>query len=115
MRLPRHSHAYPAVTFVLKGGFAETFGNRWVHECRELSFLVKPAGADHSNRYSGRGSHSFIIECTDNGELYEGLQSITPQVGSGPIVADALATLAAFRSNAPEMSLRASELAATLI
>jgi AraC family transcriptional regulator len=65
LRLPRHAHEHPAITFVLAGGFRETFGSI-THECTTLSLLFKPAGAEHVNTYSSAGARSFIVEPLPN-------------------------------------------------
>jgi AraC family transcriptional regulator len=115
LRLPRHSHTHAALTFILAGGFTETFGPGRTHECRELSLLFKPAGAEHSNHYAPAGARSFIVECTVAGDWFDGLHRLAPQVGSGALVAPAAAALRAFRSAAPEAPICAEELAAGLI
>lgn len=64
MRLPRHAHADDAITLVLRGDFAESFGGRAV-ACRRGGLLVKPAGAAHTNRYGARGARSLLIDVAD--------------------------------------------------
>lgn len=59
--LGKHSHPHPALTFVLAGGFIEAFGPR-KFDCSQLSILVKPAFADHNNKYGSAGARSLIVE-----------------------------------------------------
>lgn len=109
-RLGVHRHAFPAVTFVLRGGFAEDFGPGRLHECGAMSVLVKPAGAPHSNRYSSRGARSFILECTDDSAPFGELDDCAPHVAGARLVLPMLELYAAFLMSAPERLVLAEEI-----
>ena len=108
-RLGRHRHAYPAVTFVLQGGFCEDFGAGRVHDCGAMSVLLKPADAIHSNRYSRHGARSFILECTSSSTREDTLDRCAPQFGLAALVSPMLELYAAFRAGAPEQRVLAEE------
>lgn len=110
-RLSTHRHAYPAVTFVLRGGFVEDFGAGRAHECLTMSVLVKPSDAVHSNRYSHHGARSFILECTNECTTFSALEGCEPHLGIARLVVPLLELYAAFRAGAPERQLLAEEIA----
>ena len=110
-RLGLHRHAFPAVTFVLRGAFAEDFGPGRMHDCRAMSVLVKPAGAPHSNRYSTRGARSFILECTHDATQFGELDACPPHLGRACLVLPMLELYEAFVTSAPERLLLAEEIA----
>jgi len=108
-RIARHRHAYPAVTLVLGGGFLEDFGAGHTHQCGAMSVLVKPADAPHSNRYSGHGARSFIVECTSDCAAFDALERAAPQPGLARVVLPLLELYAAFHETAPERQVLAEE------
>src|SRR5690242_8175883 len=108
-RLGRHSHAFPAVTLVLAGGFSEDFGRGRTHECGAMSVLVKPSGALHTNGYSKQGARSFILECTRESAAYPVLDESAPQHAAARLTAPMLELYAAFRTGAPERAMLADE------
>jgi AraC family transcriptional regulator len=110
-RLGRHCHAHPAITFVLRGGFAEDFGVDGELSCGAMSMLLKPAGAAHSNRYSKIGARSFILECVSPSPLFEGLDRGRPRLGPSHVVLRLLELYSAFRADSPERLLLAEEVA----
>jgi len=59
--LPRHDHECANINLTLGGSFRETIGNH-PQECESDSFLVKPAGESHGNKYGDKGAHCLIIE-----------------------------------------------------
>jgi AraC family transcriptional regulator len=59
--LPRHDHECANINLTLNGSFRETIGNR-PQECEADSFLVKPPGESHANKYGEIGAHCLIIE-----------------------------------------------------
>ena len=59
--LPRHDHECANINLTLDGSFRETVGNR-PQECEAGSFLVKPPGESHGNKYGQKGAHCLIIE-----------------------------------------------------
>ena len=61
LRLPRHCHENANVTLVLGGGFEEVVQQR-AYYCRPSTALLKPAGAQHFDRYGKQGAHSLILE-----------------------------------------------------
>lgn len=108
-RIARHRHAYPAVTLVLRGGFLEDFGAGHTHDCAEMSVLVKPADAPHSNHYSSHGARSFIVECTTECDAFDALERAGPQPGFARIVVPLLELYAAFHARGPERQVLAEE------
>lgn len=113
-RLGRHCHAYPAITFVLRGGFSENFGADGELSCGAMSVLLKPAGAAHSNTYSKFGARSFILECVSPSPLFEGLDRGRPRLAPAQYVRRMLDLYAAFRDGAPERLVLAEEIALEL-
>jgi AraC family transcriptional regulator len=113
--LPLHAHPDPALTFVVRGGFTESFARTKTHRCDELELLFKPGGAEHTNRYAVTGAHSCIIEREVRDELHESLQRVAPRVDGGALVAEALRVCAAFQRREPEAALRAEELIARIV
>ena len=61
LRLESHVHRRASLTCVLDGGFEETVRNR-AFECGPHTFLFKPAGERHANRYGSSGAHCLLIE-----------------------------------------------------
>ena len=59
--LPRHDHECANINLTLDGSFRETLGSR-PQECETGSFLVKPPGESHANKYGRKGAHCLIIE-----------------------------------------------------
>lgn len=59
--LPRHDHECANINLTLNGSFREIIGNR-PQECEADSFLVKPPGESHANKYGETGAHCLIIE-----------------------------------------------------
>jgi AraC family transcriptional regulator len=59
--LPRHDHQCANINLTLEGSFRETVGNL-PQECETASFLVKPPGESHGNKYGRSGAHCLIIE-----------------------------------------------------
>src|SRR5262249_806032 len=60
-RITRHCHENAEVSLVLDGEFEEvvlrsTFG------CGRMNALLRPAEAEHVNRYGARGAHCLIVE-----------------------------------------------------
>jgi AraC family transcriptional regulator len=110
-RLGKHRHAYPAITFVLRGGFSENFGADGELSCGAMSVLLKPAGAAHSNAYSKLGARSFILECVSASALFAGLDRGAPRLASANHVPRMLDLYAAFRDEAPERLVLAEEIA----
>lgn len=97
--LGKHAHPHPALTFVVAGGFTEAFGRTALH-CDRLSILLKPAGADHTNRYGNAGARSFIIEqlpvAASRGAL--SLAGSTPALAPATLVPCVLRLYGAFRA-----------------
>lgn len=62
--LPRHSHPYPSLTFVLTGSFTEVSGRR-EHCVTEQSLIVKPAAEVHTDHIGRQGAHSLLMEIPD--------------------------------------------------
>ncbi|MDQ3063263.1 MAG: AraC family transcriptional regulator [Acidobacteriota bacterium] len=58
--LPRHDHDCATIDLTLDGSFREIIGNR-PQECETDSFLVKPPGESHDNKYGEKGAHCLII------------------------------------------------------
>jgi AraC family transcriptional regulator len=108
-RLGKHRHAFPALTFVLTGGFSEDFGRGRVHECGPMSVLSKASDAVHSNTYSDVGARSFIIECTTDNELTRVIERSTPRLARPRVTLTLLRAYDAFRTNAPEQRVLAEE------
>ena len=112
-RLAAHAHRHTAVTFVLTGGFEERVDRR-PFECRSMSLLVKPAGAEHSNRYGTAGARSLFVELI--GREADRCDGRSRLVGAEPFVVDdrlampALAVYCAFRSRAPNLRWEVEEL-----
>jgi AraC family transcriptional regulator len=113
-RLGRHRHAYPAITFVLRGGFSEDFGREGELSCGAMSVLLKPAGAAHSNTYSKFGARSFILECVSPSPLFERLDRVGPRLASARHVRRMLELYTAFVDGAPERLVLAEEIALEL-
>ena len=109
-RIGRHRHAYPAVTFVLRGGFTEDFGGSRSHDCGAMSVLCKPADAIHSNRYSRLGARSFILEYTGESPDRPALDRGAPRFGPSRLVMPMLELYTAFRTGAPERVVMAEEI-----
>ena len=61
LRLESHVHRRASLTCVLGGGFEETIRNQ-AFECSPHTFLFKPAGERHANRYGPAGAHCLLIE-----------------------------------------------------
>jgi AraC family transcriptional regulator len=61
LELPRHDHECANINFTLEGSFREIVGNL-PQECEDSSFLVKPPGESHGNKYGRYGAHCLIIE-----------------------------------------------------
>ena len=64
----RHEHAFPSWTLVLNGSFQEKFSREELI-CFPGSVLIKPATADHSNRYGATGAHCLLIEAREEDML----------------------------------------------
>lgn len=60
-RLPRHNHEGTNIAFVLNGSFTEILDRRSI-ECNPQSFLTKPAGESHANRYGRTGMRCLLME-----------------------------------------------------
>jgi AraC family transcriptional regulator len=113
-RLAKHRHEFPALTFVLRGGFSEDFGRGRTHECSVMSLLAKPSDAVHSNLYSNVGARSFILECTTENELFRGLERSLPRLARARLAPMLLRAYDAFRTSAPEQRVLAEECALEL-
>jgi AraC family transcriptional regulator len=61
LRLPPHEHESANIVFVIGGSFLES-SKRNTFDCNGGSFLLKPAGAKHSNHYSRTGARCLIAE-----------------------------------------------------
>ena len=114
-RLPRHAHRHPAITFVLSGSFVEDFGGRYCHSCHPQSIILKPAGAQHTNRYAESGARSFILECIGADPLFEGFERCAPQVGFEVLAPLLLELYFAFRDETPQQHLAAEEAAVEVL
>src|SRR5882762_5240805 len=60
LKLPRHSHERACFIFVIKGSFAETYGNR-SRDCGPLSLIYRPVGEVHSDHFSDLGGRCLNI------------------------------------------------------
>lgn len=67
-RVPRHEHALPSWTFVVSGLVEETFSSD-SFICRPGNVLMKPATADHTNRYGPACTRCLLIEVSANSEI----------------------------------------------
>jgi len=67
LTLAAHVHARPSITLVLAGQFEERFANV-AYECGPLDLLLKPAFAEHTNRYGARDARSLLIELESSAE-----------------------------------------------
>lgn len=61
VRMPRHAHEYSNVTVVINGEIEED-AEQGRYRGRSCSVVLKPAGAEHENRVSGRGVRTLTIE-----------------------------------------------------
>jgi hypothetical protein len=113
-RLPLHSHAHPAVTLVLRGGFTETFEGDTATSaasyrcCSNRRVQLTPIATPAAGLIRSSSSTPARVS-------YRGLERLTPQIGSGPLVVDGLRPFGAFRSKAPEAAIEAEELGITSV
>ena len=56
-----HQHGAAAICLVLQGGYVEQYRRRAI-ECVPKVVLLRPAGAEHDDRVSGKGARCFIVE-----------------------------------------------------
>jgi AraC family transcriptional regulator len=61
LRIPRHCHENAEISLVLGGRFEEVV-DQCTYDCGPASALLRPAGAEHVNRYGTRGAHCLIVE-----------------------------------------------------
>ncbi|HVT11041.1 MAG TPA: AraC family transcriptional regulator [Fimbriimonadaceae bacterium] len=61
LQIDRHVHQHTHFTFILEGGFVESY-DRIVLECDPGSTLFVPAGAPHTDRIRPDGAHTIGIE-----------------------------------------------------
>lgn len=61
LQIPRHCHENAEVSLVLNGRFEEVVG-QCTYECALTTALLRPAGAEHINRYGTHGAHCLIVE-----------------------------------------------------
>lgn len=70
LRLPRHDHAAATIVIVQEGEFEETVGRR-TFQCKAGTFLVKPNGAHHTNRYGESGSKAILVALPPTLPVYD--------------------------------------------
>ncbi|MFT5048854.1 MAG: AraC family transcriptional regulator [Chlamydiales bacterium] len=75
--LAPHAHRNGNVSLVFEGEFEESIDGHVVRP-GSASFVVKPGGAIHSNRYGARPVRAFVIEITQQREMELGLRSGQP-------------------------------------
>ena len=63
VRLAPHEHEDPSIVIAIEGSWCERVETR-AFECRRGSFLLKPAGARHSNVYSTEPARSVLLQFT---------------------------------------------------
>lgn len=84
-RIGAHEHSAASLNFVLRGSYGETFRNKSEDHVPD-TLLLKPAGAEHANRFDGSSASCLLIEIT--GEALESLvgraASRTPVVTRDP-------------------------------
>ncbi len=61
LRMPRHQHELPALSFVLAGGYAESVGAH-ERECMPLSLVFHPRGESHSVVFHQTNVRIFRVE-----------------------------------------------------
>ncbi len=68
LRLPRHSHEYSNVTIVTGGEIVEA-AERGEHHGHSCSVVMKPAGSEHENLVSSRGTRTLTIQMRNGSPL----------------------------------------------
>jgi AraC family transcriptional regulator len=61
LQIDRHAHQHSHFTFVMEGGFTESY-DRMVLECLPGSTLFVPAGEPHTDRIGPQGAHTIGVE-----------------------------------------------------
>lgn len=61
LQIDRHDHQHTHFTFILEGGFTESY-DRMVLECLPGSTLFVPADAPHTDRIGPEGAHTIGVE-----------------------------------------------------
>jgi len=92
-----HAHRSGNITLVFEGAFEESVGGR-VFQPRSASFVVKPGGTVHSNRYGPQPVRAFVIEIAPRreAELGMGAADSARWFDGGPSVGLLLEIYAAF-------------------
>ena len=108
-RLRDHAHDRAALTLILSGGMAESFG-RTECRCEPLTLLLKPAGAVHRDRYCATPTRSLIVELEEPDAAKD-----VVLVAGGTAVVLALALYRAILVKEPGFALRADELVASIV
>lgn len=60
-RLPKHSHQYPSLCFILQGGYVESYDGASL-DCQPSNVKFQPAGEAHTNFYGKKTVRIFIVE-----------------------------------------------------
>jgi AraC family transcriptional regulator len=86
--IPKHCHEQTYLSFVLEGGWSETFDNR-VRERSPLTLTIHPAGEIHSEVLDSRGASAFHVEFSPTWLLdledYARVFARPAQIESGPL------------------------------
>jgi AraC family transcriptional regulator len=103
--IPKHSHERTYLSFVLSGGWDETYGRDKTRERRPHTLAIHPAGEMHSEQIGDRGSRAFHIEFSD-----EWLQNLGDsaavlanpvQIENGPLIGQVLRLYGEFQRTDP--------------
>jgi len=61
MRIGRHMHERPYVSFLLRGSYTERYANQ-TRQCELGTVLVHPAGESHTNQFNQNGGRVLSLE-----------------------------------------------------
>jgi AraC family transcriptional regulator len=106
--IPRHCHERTYLSFVLEGGWYESYGSK-ARDRRPSTLTVHPAGEIHSERLDRQGARAFHVEFSlqwlDRLDRYAAVLARPAQIEGGPLTWHALRLHAEFRQNDPHSSM----------
>lgn len=118
LNIDRHVHEHPHFTFILEGGFTETY-DRLVLECSPGSALFVPSNRPHTDRISPFGAHTIGVELSK--ELADRVIGQTGLLQDARVLTDAKIQQAGwklyheFRSSDPAATLSMESIALEML